>query len=153
MADAPLFPTSHGLPVDMTSLVGRGKESAEVRRLLAHSRLVTLSGIGGVGKTRLAIHVARKARRGFTDGAVLVELAEVADPALVALTVAQAVGVPTHQTDVVATLINYLRERELLLVLDNCEHLLNESAVLVRNLLSASSDLRILVTSREPLRL
>ncbi|MDV7352127.1 LuxR C-terminal-related transcriptional regulator [Rhodococcus oxybenzonivorans] len=154
MADDPPLPSAGGgLPVDMTSLVGRNSESAEVRRLLANSRLVTLTGSGGVGKTRLAIDVARRARRRFSDGAMLVELAEVADPALVALTVAQVVGAPTHQTDVVATLIDYLRGRELLLVLDNCEHLLDESAVLVRNLLSASADLRILVTSREPLRI
>ncbi|MFC7451127.1 LuxR C-terminal-related transcriptional regulator [Rhodococcus daqingensis] len=152
MADAPPLSAAQGLPADMTSLVGRSTESAEIRRLVALSRLVTLTGIGGVGKTRLAVHVARKARRGFSDGAVLVELAEVADPALVALTVAQVVGAPTHQADVVATLIDYLRGRELLLVLDNCEHLLDQSAVLVRNLLSACSGLRILVTSREPLR-
>ncbi|MFE9328474.1 ATP-binding protein [Nocardia sp. NPDC052278] len=152
MADDPMPTSGAGLPVDMTSLVGRKSESADVRRVLANSRLVTLTGIGGVGKTRLALHVARKARRGFADGAVLVELAELADPALVALTVAQVVGVSTHQQDVVATLIDYLRGRELLLVLDNCEHLLDESAVLVRNLLSACADLRILVTSREPLR-
>ncbi|SEK56879.1 ATP-binding protein [Rhodococcus maanshanensis] len=152
MADAPPLPAAQGLPADMTSLVGRSTESVEIRRLVGLSRLVTLTGIGGVGKTRLAVHVARKARRGFSDGAVLVELAEVADPALVALTVAQVVGAPTHQADVVATMIDYLRGRELLLVLDNCEHLLDESAVLVRNLLSACSNLRILVTSREPLR-
>ncbi|MCU1645770.1 MAG: afsR 1 [Nocardia sp.] len=152
MTDAPASPIAPGLPAEMTSLVGRGTESTEVRRLLANSRLVTLTGTGGVGKTRLALHVARKARRGFSDGAILVELAEVADPALVALTVAQVVGATAHQPDVVATLIDYLRGREMLLVLDNCEHLLDESAVLVRNLLSACADLRILVTSREPLR-
>ncbi|MGW4124504.1 protein kinase domain-containing protein [Nocardia sp. NPDC004711] len=152
MADAPTPPGGSGLPVDMTSLVGRKAESAEVRRVLADSRLVTLTGIGGVGKTRLAVHVARKVQRGFADGVVLVELADLADHALVGLTVAQAVGAPTHQPDVVGTLIDYLRGRELLLVLDNCEHLLDESAILVRNLLSTCAGLRILVTSREPLR-
>ncbi|WP_255485575.1 LuxR C-terminal-related transcriptional regulator [Mycobacteroides sp. LB1] len=136
----------------MTSLVGRQAESAEVVRLVGMTRLVTLTGLGGVGKTRLAIHVARSAFGAFEDGAVLVELADVADPALVALTVAQVVGAPIHQTDVVATLIDYLRRRQLLLVLDNCEHLADESAILVRNLLSACADLRVLVTSREPLR-
>ncbi|MBF6440236.1 ATP-binding protein [Nocardia cyriacigeorgica] len=149
MADtAPLS----NLPAELTSLVGRASESAEVRRLLANSRLVTLTGTGGVGKTRLAMHVARKAERGLAGGAVFVELAEVADPALVALTVAQVLGAPTQPHDVVATLIDFLRGRELLLVLDNCEHLLDESAVLVRNLLSACPALRVLVTSREPLR-
>ncbi|MEV0029573.1 LuxR C-terminal-related transcriptional regulator [Nocardia sp. NPDC050793] len=152
MADTAPLPKLPGLPAELTSLVGRTAESAEVRRILANSRLVTLTGMGGVGKTRLALQVARKARRGFADGAVVVELAEVADPALVPLTVAQVLSVPTHLPDVVATLIDHLRGRELLLVLDNCEHLLEESAVLVRNLLSACADLRILVTSREPLR-
>ncbi|SKY48965.1 putative ATPase [Mycobacteroides abscessus subsp. bolletii] len=140
------------LPVDMTSMVGRLAEAAEVTRLVGTTRLVTLTGLGGVGKTRLAIHVARSVFDEFLDGAVLVELADVADPALVALTVAQVVGAPIHQADVVATLIDYLRRRQLLLVLDNCEHLVDESAVLARNLLSACADLRILVTSREPLR-
>jgi len=140
------------LPVDMTSMVGRQAESAEVIRLVGMTRLVTLTGLGGVGKTRLAIQVARSVFDEFLDGAVLVELADVADPALVALTVAQVVGAPTHQADVVASLIDYLRRRQLLLVLDNCEHLVDESAVLARNLLSACADLRILVTSREPLR-
>ncbi|WP_280487710.1 ATP-binding protein [Nocardia farcinica] len=149
MADTAPLP---GLPVELTSLVGRTVESAEIRRLLGNARLVTLTGMGGVGKTRLALQVARKARRGFADGALVVELAEVSDPALVPLTVAQGLGVSTHLPDVVATLIDYLRGRELLLVLDNCEHLLDESAVLVRNLLSACAALRILVTSREPLR-
>ena len=140
------------LPAEMTNLVGRESESGHVRRLLGVSRLVTLTGMGGVGKTRLALQVAHRARRGFTDGVAFVELAEVADPALVALTVAQAVSTPVHQQDVVATIIDYLRGRELLLVLDNCEHLIDETAILVRNLLSACADLRILATSREPLR-
>lgn len=149
MADAQSIPY---LPADMTSLVGREPESAQVRRLLGGSRLVTLTGMGGVGKTRLALHVAHRVRRGFTDGAAFVELAELADPALVALTVAQAVSTPVHQQDVVATIIDYLRGRELLLVLDNCEHLIDETAILVRNLLSACAGLRVLATSREPLR-
>ncbi|MBF6246913.1 LuxR family transcriptional regulator, partial [Nocardia elegans] len=123
MADTAPLP---GLPVELTSLVGRTVESAEIRRLLGNARLVTLTGMGGVGKTRLALQVARKARRGFADGALVVELAEVSDPALVPLTVAQGLGVSTHLPDVVATLIDYLRGRELLLVLDNCEHLLDE---------------------------
>ncbi|WJJ14372.1 LuxR C-terminal-related transcriptional regulator (plasmid) [Prescottella equi] len=149
MVDAQSIPY---LPADMTSLVGREPESAQVRRLLGGSRLVTLTGMGGVGKTRLALHVAHRVRRGFADGAAFVELAELADPALVALTVAQAVSTPVHQQDVVATIIDYLRGRELLLVLDNCEHLIDETAILVRNLLSACAGLRVLATSREPLR-
>lgn len=152
MADAPPLLGEQGLPEDITSLVGRTMEVAEIRRLMAQSRLVTLTGIGGVGKTRLGVQVARKARRGFSHGAVLVELAEVADPGLVALTVAQVVGAPTHKADVMATLTDFLRGRELLLVLDNCEHVLDESTILIRNLLSTSAELRILVTSREPLR-
>ncbi|MFG3522019.1 LuxR C-terminal-related transcriptional regulator [Nocardia nova] len=152
MADAAIPLRMPGLPVEMNSIVGRTAETVEVRRLLAGSRLVTLTGLGGVGKTRLAVHVARMAQRGFADGVVLVELAEVAGPDLVALSVAQALGVTTHQHDVVAALIDYLRGREMLVILDNCEHVLAESAVLTRNLLSACGDLRILATSREPLR-
>jgi predicted ATPase/DNA-binding CsgD family transcriptional regulator len=142
----------HLLPTELTSLVGRRAEAAEVRRLLGSSRLVTLMGVGGVGKTRLATHVAHKSQRAFAHGVALVELAGVTDPGLVALAIAESLGLAVRHQDVVLALTEYLRARELLLVLDNCEHLLDQCAVLVRNLLSACPTLRILVTSREALR-
>lgn len=140
------------LPSDVTSLVGRRAETAEVRRLLTTSRLVTLTGVGGVGKTRLALHTARTLRRAFPAGVRLVELAEVADPALVPVTVMQAMGLRGSAGDGIDALIDFLRPRELLLVLDGCEHLVAGCAALVGRLLPACAGLRVLATSREPLR-
>ncbi|MGV0676288.1 LuxR family transcriptional regulator [Mycolicibacterium fortuitum] len=152
MDNTPPSGPRHLLPADLTSLVGRRAEAAEVRRLLGSSRLVTLIGIGGVGKTRLATQVARKSQRAFADGVALAELAGVTDPGLVPLAVAESLGLAVRHQDVVWALTEYLRARDLLLILDNCEHLLDQCAVLARNLLSACPTLRILVTSREALR-
>ncbi|MGB8408129.1 MAG: LuxR C-terminal-related transcriptional regulator [Mycobacterium sp.] len=152
MDNTPPSGARYNLPADLTSLVGRQAEAAEVRRLLGSSRLVTLIGMGGVGKTRLALHVARKSQRAFADGVALVELAGVADPGLVPLAVAESIGLAVHHQDVVWALTEYLRARDMVLILDNCEHLVDECAVLARNLLSACPSLRILVTSREALR-
>ncbi|HKS44246.1 MAG TPA: LuxR C-terminal-related transcriptional regulator [Amycolatopsis sp.] len=135
----------------MTSLVGRRAETSEVKRLLSAARLVTLTGVGGVGKTRLAQHVARQVRRAFTDGVWWVELADLADPELLPLTVAEAVGLSTPSADPTAALCEYLDDRQVLLCLDNCEHLVDASATVVRKLLSSCPNLRILATSREPL--
>lgn len=140
------------LPVDLTSTVGRRAETAEVRRLLSESRLVTLTGVGGVGKTRLALHVARRLRRAFRDGVWLVELAELAEPDLLAVTVMHAIGLNTRSRDLMAALAGYLGEKQILLVFDNCEHLVNACARLVTELLQACPDLRVLTTSRESLR-
>ncbi len=140
------------LPADVTGLVGRRAESAEVRRLLTASRLVTLTGVGGVGKTRLAVHVARAVQRAFPGGVRLVELAELADPALVPATLTHALGMLGSGGDVTTDLIEHLRPRHMLLVLDNCEHLVLECALLVGRLLPACPDLHVLATSREPLR-
>lgn len=140
------------LPLDLTSFVGRRREVTEARRLLATSRLVTLTGIGGVGKTRLALRVAAEAQRTFDDGVRLVEFGERRDAQLVTETVAIALGlreqaaVPTTEV-----LVDYLSTRNLLLVLDNCEHLIDAVAKLAETLLRASPELRILATSREPL--
>jgi len=140
------------LPVDVTSFVGRRREMAEVKDLLSASRLVTLTGMGGVGKTRLALRVAAELRRGFGDGVWLVELAGLRDPHLVAQTVAASLGFqdqsPGRSSE---TLAELLAPRRLLLVLDNCEHLIDACAVLVDALLRACPDVRILTTSRQPL--
>ncbi|MEU5852734.1 LuxR C-terminal-related transcriptional regulator [Saccharopolyspora shandongensis] len=140
------------LPTDVTSLVGRRSETAEIRRLLTVSRLITLTGVGGVGKTRLAMHAARTVRRAFPGGVRLVELAELADPALVPVTVMQAMGLHSSVDDGIDALIEFLRPRQLLLILDGCEHLVAECAALVGELLPACAGLRVLATSREPLR-
>lgn len=139
------------LPVDVTSLVGRRAEADEVRWLLSSSRLVTLTGVAGVGKTRLAVHVARRLVRVFTDGVWLVELADLADPHLLELTIMQSLGLQSLEPDSATALIEYLRGRSLVLVLDNCEHLVDACAKLVRRVLQECPEIRVLATSREAL--
>ena len=117
------------LPAELTSFVGRRGELAEVKRLLAGSRLVTLTGIGGVGKTRLALRTADGLRRAFRDGVWLVRLDQLRDPALVAQAVAGALGLQDRAGySPAAALAEYLAGRQLLLVLDNCEHLVDAAA-------------------------
>jgi predicted ATPase/DNA-binding CsgD family transcriptional regulator len=140
------------LPVDVTSFVGRRRELADVKRLLSVARLVTLTGMGGVGKTRLALRAAADSHRGFADGVWLVELAGLKDPALVGQTVAAALGIQDESAGWSARkLSDLLADRTLLLVLDNCEHLLDACAVLADALLRACPGLRMLATSRQPL--
>jgi predicted ATPase len=142
--------TAEGLPEASTNFVGRRQEVLEVQRLLGTTRLLTLTGAGGVGKTRLALQVARDA----PPGAVLVELAALADPALVPQAVASALGVAEQPGQpLLQTLLAALRRRTVLLVLDNCEHLVQACAELAESVLRACPDVRILTTSREPLDL
>jgi len=142
-------PTS-GRYLSLSSFVGRRHDVAELRRLLATSRLVTLTGPGGVGKTRLALEVANAVRRDFPDGTVLVELDQVSDPALVVNTVAVAVGLREQAGHApLEMLTDYLASRQLLLVLDNSEHVIDAIAELADALLRACPALRILTTSRE----
>jgi predicted ATPase/DNA-binding CsgD family transcriptional regulator len=138
------------LPAELTSFVGRRHELGEAKRLLATARLVTLTGAGGVGKTRLALRVAADVRRAFPDGVWLVELADVGDPHLVPNTVATAFGL-RGTSDQAAGLAEYLEDKQLLLVLDNCEHVADECATLVAKLLAVSGGLRVLATSRHTL--
>ena len=141
------------LPADMTSLVGRRQEIADVRQLLSSSRMVTLTGLGGVGKTRLALRIARELRKAFSDGTWLVELAALRDPALLPQTVVNALHIPEASARAPMTiLIEHLRHQQMLLVLDNCEHLLTDSAMLVDAVLRAAPELRVLATSRQALR-
>jgi non-specific serine/threonine protein kinase len=148
--DAPL----HNLPVSITSFVGRQSEVAEVVRRLDRVRLLTLTGIGGCGKTRLALEVARTVLDRYPDGVWLVELAPIADATLVPHLVGTAVGVREgpDQTPLDA-LRTALRNRHLLLVLDNCEHLLETCARLVDDLVRACGQVSVLATSRETLGL
>jgi non-specific serine/threonine protein kinase len=140
------------LPAPLTGFVGRERELAEVGQLLDSSRLLTLVGPGGVGKSRLALEVARLQLGRHPDGVWLVDLAPLADPALLARTIASVLGViegPRRSLE--AALAWVLRDRDLLLVLDTCEHLVEVCAGLVERLLRACPDLRVLATSREPL--
>lgn len=140
------------LPLELTSFVGRRTELAEVKRLLTAARLVTLTGIGGIGKTRLALRAAAERRRDFPDGEWLVELSELRHGSLLADTVATSLGVREESSrPAVDTLLEFLSSRKLLLVLDNCEQVVDEAAKLAETLLRACPELRILATSREAL--
>jgi predicted ATPase/DNA-binding CsgD family transcriptional regulator len=137
---------------ELSCFVGRRAELAGVRRALSASRLVTLTGPAGIGKTRLAAQAAAEARRGFSDGAWLVGLAGLRDPAFLAPEVARSLGLFDQTAQwAVATLAERLTDCQALLVLDNCEHMLDACAVLADALLRACPDLRILTTSREVL--
>jgi predicted ATPase/DNA-binding SARP family transcriptional activator/DNA-binding CsgD family transcriptional regulator len=140
------------LPLAHTSFVGRGRERLEVKRLLAMTGLLTLTGAGGSGKTRLALEVARDLVGAYPDGVWLVELAPLSEAALVPKAVAEAMGVPERSSEPLAeTLADLLRDRHLLLIMDNCEHLLEPIAQLVNQLLDSCPRLRFLATSREAL--
>src|SRR5919112_6106586 len=153
------FPGGHpdasppnNLPVQLSSFVGREKELAEVKQLLENNRLLTLTGSGGCGKTRLALAVAGEMVGGFEDGVWLVELASLADPSFVPGAVASALGVGEQPGSLpTETLSGHLRTKRMLLVLDNCEHLVEACAVLAEDLLRACPNLRVLATSREAL--
>jgi predicted ATPase/serine/threonine protein kinase len=146
--------TTDNLPAQMTSFVGREEQVREVAEMLSTCRIVTLGGPGGIGKTRLALAVAREARRRFDDGVCLVELASVADPALVPSAVARAAGVSEEAgRSLVETLLGALKNRSLLLVLDNCEHVVGSCAHLTESLLRACGRVRVLATSREILNI
>jgi predicted ATPase/transcriptional regulator with XRE-family HTH domain len=150
--DAFAQPPRTNLPTALTSFIGREREQAEVRALLAAARLVTLTGAGGAGKTRLAMAVAGELHSEYPAGVWLVELASLADPALVVQAVAQALGLREEPNrPLLVTLVDHLKERCLLLMLDNCEHLVDACAELAVALLRSCSHLRILATSRETL--
>jgi predicted ATPase/DNA-binding SARP family transcriptional activator len=144
--------TAHNLPAELTSFIGRERELEEVCSLLREGRLVTLTGAGGSGKTRLALRVARQEVGLFSDGVWLVELAPLADPALVETSLAAALGVRQQSGPLIEALKRRLDASQLLVVLDNCEHLVGACAELTRDLLSSCGQLRILATSREPLK-
>jgi AAA domain len=147
------FHAGGNLPAETTSFVGRRRELADAKRALSKSRLVTLTGAGGVGKTRLAERVARDRRRAYPHGVWLVELAELPDPALLAQTVLIELSVRGQRSgDALEALTDSLRSRHLLLVLDNCEHLIDDVAALSAALLRSCPDLQILATSCRDLR-
>jgi predicted ATPase/class 3 adenylate cyclase/DNA-binding CsgD family transcriptional regulator len=144
----------HGFPAVLTSFVGRAAALGEVAGLLEECRLVTVTGPGGSGKTRLAGEVARRVAGQFADGVWLIELAPVADPALVASVVAVALGVRVQPGEPAAeAAARVLARQQQLLVLDNCEHVIGAAAGLCAGLLAACDDVKIFATSREPLRI
>ncbi len=143
---------SIGLPRRLTSFIGRETEIEEVRRLLATTRLLTVVGIGGAGKTRLALQVADRMVEEQAHGVYLVELAQVTDPGLVVQTIAASLGVREDPgRPLIESLKSHLQTRQMLLVLDNCEHLVDAVAGLATELLGAAPGLRLLCTSREAL--
>lgn len=148
---APEAPLSN-IPVRLTSFVGREREIAQVRRALGGTRLLTLTGAGGCGKTRLALQVADELLWAYPHGIWFVDLAALADPALTPRAVAAALSLQTTESQPpLEPLIAHLRTRSLLLVIDNCEHLLSACAELVETLLRACPNLEVMTTSREPL--
>ena len=143
---------SSNLPLNLPALIGREDEFAAVTALLAGTHLLTLVGAGGVGKTRFALEVAAQLQGRWKDGVWFVELAPVADPALVPQAVAIALGIHEEPGRPLAdTLLDFLRRRELLIVLDNCEHLVKGCAAWAERVLHACAAVRTLATSREPL--
>ncbi|MGW2255856.1 ATP-binding protein [Kitasatospora sp. NPDC001660] len=139
------------LPADLTSFVGRRRELDGVRRSLSSARLVTLTGVGGVGKTRLALRAAAELRPEFPDGVWVLELAALTEPRLLAQSVADVFALPQSARGALPALLDHLKDRRLLLVLDNCEHLLDAVAPFALDLLRACPQLRVLATSRQVL--
>ncbi len=140
------------LPPGATEIIGRRRQMSEARKLLSQARLLTLTGVGGVGKTRLALRVAFDVRRAFPDGVRLVELAPVRAQELLIQTIGRSLGLQNQSArPTLETIADYLHDRRTLLILDNCEHLLDTCAITAHELLRASPGLRILATSREPL--
>lgn len=148
----PVRAARHNLPVQLTSFIGRQKELAEIRRAVEGHRLVTLIGPGGTGKTRLALQAAGGLLEKFTDGIWFVAFAPLADPALVLKTVATTLGLREEtERSLPDILSDYLRAKQVLLVLDNCEHLVEATAQLTESLLSACPHLQVIASSREAL--
>ncbi len=140
-------------PTPLTSFVGREVELAELRRLVADNRLVTLTGTGGVGKTRLALQLADELACRYRDGAWCVDLAPITDPDLIPERVTHMLGLPERpDRSPLDALVRFIADQQLLLVLDNCEHLLDACAQLTAILLASAAELTIVATSREPVR-
>ena len=147
-------PPKSNLPVPLTTFIGRKKEQADVIKLIAKHRLVTLTGSGGIGKTRLSMKVGEQIAGDYPNGVWLVELAPILDPSLVLRTTALTLGIREDpKRPVIDVLCDYLRDKRMLLLLDNCEHVLDACAQLIYTLLKTCPQLKILATSREPLNM
>ncbi|MCY7362636.1 MAG: tetratricopeptide repeat protein [Ignavibacteria bacterium] len=144
----------NNLPVQLTKFIGREKEMKEIKNLLSRSTLVTLLGSGGSGKTRLVLEVAEDVIDDFTNGVWFIELASITDPAFIIPEIASVFNLNSDgKKDLYEILKNYLREKEILLVLDNCEHLIHDCAKITEQLLGTCSKLKILASSRESLHI
>jgi predicted ATPase/DNA-binding CsgD family transcriptional regulator len=142
-----------GTAAEFNAFIGRDRELRELRALAARARALTLCGVGGIGKTRLALHLLAELAAGYPDGAWFVELADLREPELVASRIAAVIGVTEEPgRPLLATLGDALRSRRMLLCVDNCEHLIEACAHACHRLLASSAGLRVIVTSREPLR-
>jgi len=140
------------LPTQLTSFIGRQAEIKGIRAALGDNRLVTLTGAGGAGKTRLAVQIAANTSTEFADGVWYVDLAPITDPEVIPVTVARALGLPDHPgLPTMDVLLRFIRDRQMLMLLDNCEHLLDASAEMITGLLAACPALTLLTTSREPI--
>ena len=138
----------------MASFVCRRRDLTEAQARMAESRLVTLTGPGGVGKTRLALEVAKRSEKSFRNGVWMVELDSLSSGDRVAPAVATRLNVPDQSNRAALDrVVDYLRDKEMLLVLDNCEHVLGDVAEMVERLLAAGPKVRVLATSREPLHI
>ncbi len=145
--------TPNNLAQQLNSFIGRERELQEIRHLIAFNRLVTLLGMGGIGKSRLSVQLGAELLDEFSDGVWLVELAPLADPRMVAQATASVLGVKESAGgDVADALASFVRDRHLLLILDNCEHLLHASAALAKQLLQAGPNVKVLATSRDYLQ-
>lgn len=141
----------HNLPISLNTFLGRERDRMELASLMDAQRLVTLTGVGGSGKTRLAVEIARERMARYPEGVWMVDLAPLSDPALVASAVAVAIGLRAELASAHDAIVEALRHRETLVVLDNCEHLLDGAAAMARSLLSAGPGVSVVATSREQL--
>ena len=146
--------TPNNLAQQLNSFVGREREAAEVKAMLAANRLVTLLGMGGIGKSRLSVQLGAEVMDDYADGVWLVELAPLSDPQLVAQAVASVLGVKEEAgRPVVDALVKFVKDRQLLIILDNCEHVVHACAELTKQLLQVGSGLKMLASSRDPLQI
>ena len=144
----------HNLPLQLSSFIGRETEIDAVANLLARNRLVTLAGVGGIGKTRLALQVGQKVLNNYLNGVWFVELDSLSDPALVPQTIASVFDIKeSHNYPITEILKNFLREKTVLLIVDNCEHVLEGCAQLINALLTSCPNIKVLATSREILKM
>lgn len=149
---APAQPLRRSLPAPLTRLIGREQALSAIIEQAANRRLLTITGAGGIGKTTVAVAVADQLSARHQDGIAFVDLAPTGDGAVLPSAIASVIGVALAGNDPVGSLVNHLRSRRMLLVLDNCEHLLDAAAPLVEGLLAGAPDVSVITTSREPLR-
>jgi predicted ATPase/class 3 adenylate cyclase len=146
--------TPNNLAQQLNSFIGRERETAEVKAMLAANRLVTLLGMGGIGKSRLSVQLGAEVMDDYSDGVWLVELAPLSDPQLVPQAVASVLGVKEEAgRPVIDALVKFVRDRALLVILDNCEHVVHACADLAKQLLQAAPGLKVLASSRDPLQI